>query len=216
MPLPAIVLKGPAEHRVHPDLLGTRDREPGSGSPPPALLSPRPSSRRRARRPGRRSRATRSSRPRSSMSGSMPAAKAFNENALVLNAVATLSHSVCMKLPPRASCGANAIACRNPSNRPHRLAKLLAHGRDLVGLVDVHLQHVGRLGQPSRHLLCEAHRASEVGEHDLGALLLRGSGRGERDRLRRQHPRDEQLLVVQQHGHVAVDAAGVGVPRRQR
>ena len=54
------------------------------------------------------------------MSGSIPVANAFNENALVLIAVATLSHSVLRKFPPNASCGANAIACRNPSSRPHR------------------------------------------------------------------------------------------------
>ena len=51
----------------------------------------------------------------------MPVAIAFSEYALVWIAVATLSHGVCRKLPPSASCGANAIACRNPSSLPHRV-----------------------------------------------------------------------------------------------
>ena len=50
----------------------------------------------------------------------MPVAIALSEKALVWIAVPTLSHGVCRKLPPSASCGANAIACRNPSSRPHR------------------------------------------------------------------------------------------------
>src|SRR5215211_6053790 len=58
--------------------------------------------------------------PCSRMCGSIPAAIAFSEKALVWIAVATLSHGVCRKLPPSASCGANAIACRNPSSRPQR------------------------------------------------------------------------------------------------
>src|SRR5262245_6294146 len=54
------------------------------------------------------------------MCGSIPVAIAFSEYALVWIAVATLSHGVLRKFPPNASCGANAIACRNPSSRPHR------------------------------------------------------------------------------------------------
>ncbi len=37
------------------------------------------------------------------MSGSIPTATDFSENALVLNAVATLSQGVWRKFPPRAS-----------------------------------------------------------------------------------------------------------------
>ena len=62
----------------------------------------------------------------------MPAAIAFSENALVWNAVATLSHGVLRKFPPRASCGANAIACRNPSTLPHR-SRARRDGVDLRG-----------------------------------------------------------------------------------
>src|SRR5262245_13176342 len=54
------------------------------------------------------------------MCGSIPVAIAFSEYALVWIAVATLSHGVLRKFPPNASCGAHAIACRNPSSRPHR------------------------------------------------------------------------------------------------
>jgi hypothetical protein len=54
------------------------------------------------------------------MSGPIPVASSFNENALVRTAVATLSHPVLRKLPPSASCGANAMACRKPSSDPHR------------------------------------------------------------------------------------------------
>src|SRR5512132_820825 len=54
------------------------------------------------------------------MWGSIPDAIALSEKALVRIAVATLSHVVWRKFPPSASCGANAIACRNPSSRPHR------------------------------------------------------------------------------------------------
>jgi hypothetical protein len=54
------------------------------------------------------------------MCGRTPVAIAFREYALVWIAVATLSHGVWRKFPPSASCGANAIACRNPSTRPQR------------------------------------------------------------------------------------------------
>ena len=57
---------------------------------------------------------------RPDISGSNPWASALSEKALVRNAVCALSHGVFTKLPPSASWGANAMACRNPSTPPHR------------------------------------------------------------------------------------------------
>ena len=45
---------------------------------------------------------------------------AFSENADVWNAIVALSTGVLRKLPPSASPGAKAIACRMPSTRPQR------------------------------------------------------------------------------------------------
>ena len=55
-----------------------------------------------------------------SISGSNAPASALNENALVWNAALALSAGVVMNRPPKASSGANAIACSAPSTPPQR------------------------------------------------------------------------------------------------
>ena len=64
--------------------------------------------------------------PASCISGRNPTAMAFSEYALVRSAVAALSHGVSRKFPPSASCGAKAMAWRNPSRLPHRCSRSLA------------------------------------------------------------------------------------------
>jgi hypothetical protein len=81
--------------------------------------------------------------------------------------------------------------------------ELLPDGVDLGLVVGIHLQDVARVRQPLRHLLGEAHGASEVRQDDLSAVLLRGRRRCEGDRLRGQHAGDQQLLAVEQHGRAA-------------
>ena len=58
-----------------------------------------------------------------------------------------LSAGVSRKLPPSASSGANAIACSTPSTRPQRSRRSAATAARSVGVVDVELEHVGRLRQ---------------------------------------------------------------------
>ena len=58
--------------------------------------------------------------PAARISGRRPTARVLYENADVRNAVAAESAGVSRKLPPSASSGAYAIACRAPSTAPHR------------------------------------------------------------------------------------------------
>ena len=52
---------------------------------------------------------------------------------------------VSRKQPPSASSGANAIACRTPSSAPQRESSSAATRGQVVLVVDVELEHVGRL-----------------------------------------------------------------------
>src|SRR5437868_3550496 len=72
--------------------------------------------------------------PPSDINGANPADSAFNENALVWNAVRALSHGVSRNAPPSASSGANAMAWRNPSRRPQRDLHALVRQGDPSGL----------------------------------------------------------------------------------
>src|SRR6266702_1049181 len=56
--------------------------------------------------------------PPALISGRAAMASAFSEYADTCTAVATSSHGVSRKLPPRADCGANAIPCTTPSRPP--------------------------------------------------------------------------------------------------
>jgi hypothetical protein len=74
----------------------------------------------------------------------------------------------------------------------------LPRDRGEVGLaVDVELEDVGGLGQPLRGALGEPPRATEAGEHHLGAGQLRLARDREGDAAAGDHPGDQQALAVE-------------------
>ena len=108
------------------------------------------------------------------------------------NAICALSTGVLRKLLPSASPGAKAIACRMPSSAPQRSSQVGRDGGHLVGLVDVHLEHVGRrVAEPLGDPLRDPQPAAEAGQDDLGALLLRALGDGVGDRALGEDSGDE-------------------------
>ncbi len=66
-----------------------------------------------------KSRVTKDPPPALRSRGSSPTASVLKENAEVVKAVAALSAGVSRNAPPRASAGANAMACSAPSTTPH-------------------------------------------------------------------------------------------------
>ena len=187
-------------HGVDADAVGPEVPREVAGRRPRGRPWRRPSSRRSATRPARRSpghdraavgfhqreharRRSPSARTRSSGSRSRP--------------TPTGCGGSCRPARPA---GANAMACSTPSTAPPPGRQLRTDRVDLLGVVRIHLEDVAGRRQPLGGLLREAHRPAEVGQHDLGAVLLRGSRGGERDRLRREHAGDQELLPVQQHG----------------
>jgi len=82
----------------------------------------------------------------------------------------------------------------------HLLLELLGQPPEVVGLVDVQLEDLGRGGEPPGGALGEGHPAAEAGEDELGAFPLGQLGDAERDGLRREDAGDEQLLSLEQHG----------------
>ena len=140
-----------------------RGRARGSATPPRARPWRRPSSRRPARRPRRRSRGRRRSPPPRGTGRRAPAASAFSENALVRNATSALSAGVSRKLPPSASSGAKAIACRMPSTRPQRSRSSSATASRSSGLLTSSSSTSGgvELGSPTARS-CRRTRPNEV------------------------------------------------------
>ena len=186
-------------HEVHPHARRGRGRAPGSGTPTRARPSPRPSSRRPARPPRRRSPCPTNEPPSSPISGARAPASALNEYAQVRKAISADSAGALMKLPPSASPGAKAIACRAPSRPAPAEPSSRGDGGQVVGRVHVQLEHVRRRRQPRGGPLGHALGAAEAGQHDLGALLLGPLGHRVGDRAAREHARDEQSLALEQH-----------------
>jgi hypothetical protein len=93
----------------------------------------------------------------------MPAVSAFNENALVWNVTAALSHGVLGREPD---------CVQEPIEPPPAPLQVGRHGRDVGVVVDVHLQHVRHGVEPARDPLGQAHRPPHPGQHDLGPRLL--------------------------------------------
>ena len=91
--------------------------------------------------------------PRLHRAAAAPRASALSENALVWNAVERALAGRSRKPPPSASSGAKAIACSTPSSPPQRVAQLRGERVEVLGLVDVELEHVGWLGQLARGAL---------------------------------------------------------------
>ena len=92
------------------------------------------------------------------------------------NASSADSGGADMKLPPSASPGAKAIACRAPSSAAPARVELAAQRLEVLRAVHVQLEHVRRVGQPRGRALGHPARAAEAGEHDLGARALRALG----------------------------------------
>ena len=82
---------------------------------------------------------------------------------------------------------------------PARL-EIRRDGRELVGVVDVELEHVGRrVAEPLGDPLRDAQPAAEAGQDDLSALLLRAAGDGVGDRALGEDSGDEQATAVEKH-----------------
>ena len=84
--------------------------------------------------------------------------------------------------------------------RAPALLDVVDDGGDVVGVVDVELEDVGRVGQAVGDPLRDPHPAAEAGEHDLRAFLLRALGDGVGDRALGEDPGDEQAAAFEQHG----------------
>ena len=77
------------------------------------------------------------------------------------------------------------------------LAQVLRDGLDVLGLVDVELEHVGHGVELAGGALGHALGAAEAGQDDLGARRLGLLGDLERDRLAVDDAGDQELLALQ-------------------
>ena len=103
------------------------------------------------------------------------------------------------EVPPQGVLRRERDRVQEPVHRPPAAGELAADAVDLCGIVHVHLQHVGGIGQPLRALLGESHPSTHARQDDLGALLLRHVCGGERDGMRREHAGDQEALLLEQH-----------------
>jgi hypothetical protein len=131
------------------------------------------------------------------MCGSIPAAIAFSEYALVwiAGALPRGVEEVAAQRVLRRERDRVQETVQPPPPRPD----LVRNPFDVLRVVRVHLEDVHRLRQAPSGLLGETHRAAERRQHDLRALLLKRARRRVGDRLPRQHAGDEQLLALEQH-----------------
>jgi hypothetical protein len=81
------------------------------------------------------------------------------------------------------------------------LAQPVGERVEVLGVRDVELDDGGLLRQPLGDPLAQRQRATEVGQHDGGALVLGEPGGGERDRRLGQHAGDEDLLALEDPAH---------------
>jgi hypothetical protein len=88
---------------------------------------------------------------------------------------------------------------QEPVQASPSLPDLAGQPLDVVGIVGVHLQDLGRVRQAASGPLGQAHGLAEAREDDLGALLLSHPGGVEGDALGRQYARDQVPLPLQQH-----------------
>ena len=77
--------------------------------------------------------------------------------------------------------------------------QLLRDRGEVLGLVDVELEHVGGLREALGRALGQAPRPAEARQHDLRAGLLGAASDLPRDRVFGDHAGDQQLLVVEHH-----------------
>ena len=100
------------------------------------------------------------------------------------------------------------------------LAQLVRHGLDVLGAVDVELEHVGRRVELGRRPLGHPPHAAERGEDHLGAGLLGLARDLVRDRLAVDDAGDEKLLVLQERhsgiGTNSVPSSGIVDSTRRR
>ena len=128
--------------------LRARGHARGSARRPRARPWRRPSSRRPARRRSRRSPSRRS--PRRPPSAAASRRSAPSASTRWSGTRSPRSRAACRgTCPPRASSGAKAIACRMPSTRPQRSRRSSATACELLGIVDVEVEHVDRLSAAS-------------------------------------------------------------------
>ena len=77
------------------------------------------------------------------------------------------------------------------------LAQVVRDGLDVLGLVDVELEHVGDGIELGGRAVGHALRAAEARQHDLRTGRLRLLGHLERDRLAVDDAGDQELLALQ-------------------
>ena len=87
------------------------------------------------------------------------------------------------------------------------LGQALSQSVEVLLVGHVELDHLRRCGQPPGDGLGDLHGASERGQHDLGALLLRDLRDMEGDRAVHEDARDEELLAFE-NAHVSTFIAG--------
>ena len=114
---------------------------------PPAPPWPRPSSRRPARRPARRSPGRRSPRPPPGTGPAAPTASAFSENARRLERGDRALRRRVEEVAAERVLGREGDRVQDAVDAPPALAQVRRDRLDVLGLVDVELEHVGRPGR---------------------------------------------------------------------
>ena len=187
----------PGGHQVHAHAARARGRARGSARWPPARPSRRPSSRRPARRPARRSPGRRSPRPPPGTGPTSPTASAFSENADVWNAVDRALGRRVEEVAAERVAGSERDRVQDAVDAAPALAQVGRDRLDVLGLVDVELEHVGSGVELGRGAIGHALGTTEPGQHDLGPGGLRLLGDLVRDRLAVDDSRDQELLALQ-------------------
>jgi hypothetical protein len=87
------------------------------------------------------------------------------------------------------------------------LLELLAQPREVLGPVDVELEHVRRLREALRRALGHRAHAAEARQQHLGAGVLGLLGDREGDAASVDDPRDEDPLAVEDHKNTSTVSA---------
>ena len=133
----------------------------------------------------------------------------MNENALVWNAVIALSAGVVEEVAAERVAGREGDRVQDAVDPAPALGQLGRDRLEVLGLVDVELEDVGRLRELLGGAVGQALRAAEAGQHHLRARLLGLPRDLERDRVAGDDTRDQELLAGEhQRGMFLTCSAG--------